>query len=145
MAVKPNQSFHLIDADESGFVNKLTPMADSNIWMNAGFFVFSSEIFDHIHEGEELVVEPFERLTENQKLRVYKHEGFWGCMDTYKEKQYLDGLYQQGKAPWTVWENASEQQSPTTELQMGQEIAPAKVKPRAKSRARQTSDIPTPR
>jgi len=106
MAVKPNQSFHLIDADDNGLVNKLTPMADANIWMNAGFFVFSSEIFDHIHEGEELVLEPFERLTAKQKLRVYRHHGFWGCMDTYKEKQVLDGMYQRGEAPWTVWEKS---------------------------------------
>ena len=104
MAVRPNQRFHLIDADDNGLVNKLTPIADSSIWMNAGFFVFSSEIFDFIGEGEELVVEPFERLMAKQKLRAYQHNGFWGCMDTYKEKQILDGMYQRGEAPWTVWE-----------------------------------------
>ena len=86
-------------------------MADANIWMNAGFFVFSSEIFDYIHEGEELVLEPFERLTAKQKLRVYRHNGFWGCMDTYKEKQVLDGMYQRGEAPWTVWEDSNSPQA----------------------------------
>lgn len=104
MAVKPNLSFHLINADDDGLVNKLTPMAESDLWMNAGFFVFSSEIFDHIHEGEELLLEPFERLAAKQKLRAYQYEGFWGCMDTYKDKQILDGMYEQGEAPWTIWE-----------------------------------------
>ncbi|NOY43805.1 MAG: glucose-1-phosphate cytidylyltransferase [Planctomycetes bacterium] len=104
MAVKPNLSFHLIDADEDGLVERLTPMAESSLWMNAGFFVFSSEIFDYLGEGEELLLEPFERLTAKQKLRVYQYEGFWACMDTYKDKQILDGMCEEGEAPWMIWE-----------------------------------------
>ncbi len=104
MAVKPNQSFHLIDADSDGLVKQLTPMAEADLWMNAGFFVFRNEIFDYIDVGEDLVTEPFERLTAEQKLHVYRHEGFWACMDTYKEKQILDAMHEQGNAPWTVWE-----------------------------------------
>ena len=104
MGVKPNQSFHLINADSDGFVKGFTPIAHSDIWMNAGFFVFRPEVFDYIHDGEDLVAEPFDRITAEQKLRVYRHDGFFACMDTYKEKQILNDAYQRGEAPWTVWE-----------------------------------------
>ncbi len=105
LSVRPNSSLHLIGADENGLVNKLTPIAEEDLWMNAGFFIFRSEIFDYIEAGEELVIEPFERLALQQQLRTYRYEGFFGCMDTYKEKQVLDGMYEHGESPWTVWEH----------------------------------------
>ncbi len=104
MAVKPNLSFHLIDSNDEGLVNHLTPMTESDLWMNAGFFVFGSEIFDYLGESKDLLLEPFERLTAKQKLRVYQYQGFWACMDTYKDKQTLDGMYEQGEAPWMIWQ-----------------------------------------
>ena len=57
--------------------------------INGGFFIFDRSIFDYIHDGEELVREPFERLMGEKELVAYKHEGFWACMDTFKEKQRL--------------------------------------------------------
>lgn len=107
MSVRPIFSLHLIDADEDGKVNKLTPITDEDLWMNAGFFIFRSEIFNYLGEGEELVAEPFERLASARQLQTYRYSGFWGCMDTYKEKQILDRMYEQGSAPWTVWEQPS--------------------------------------
>jgi glucose-1-phosphate cytidylyltransferase len=53
--------------------------------------------------GEELVEAPFRRLIAKKKLLSYKHDGFWGCMDTFKEKQELDDIFGRGVAPWVVW------------------------------------------
>ena len=103
MAVRPHMSMHLMDATEDGYVTKMTPVATSDFWMNAGFFVFKTDIFQHIHPGDELVVETFERLIAVREVTAMRHSGFWACMDTFKEKQTLDELYNQGAAPWCVW------------------------------------------
>ncbi len=65
---------------------------EAELWTNGGFFVFRQAIFDYLGEGEELVEAPFHRLIEARKLFAYKHDGFWACMDTFKEKQQLDDL-----------------------------------------------------
>jgi len=61
-----------------------------------------NEIFRYIHAGEELVRQPFQRLIERKALLAYKCNGFWQCMDTFKDKQCLEEL-NQGAAPWKVW------------------------------------------
>ena len=68
--------------------------------------VMRQEIFDYIRDGEELVEEPFRRLIEGRMLMAHPHEGFWACMDTFKEKQDLDDVYSRGNAPWAVWNGA---------------------------------------
>src|SRR6185369_518720 len=103
LGVQPRLSFHLMESDENGWVNQMTPIASSDLWMNAGFFAMRQEIFSYIGDGEELVVEPFARLIEERRLTSHKYEGFWACMDTYKEKQSLDDLYHRGNAPWVLW------------------------------------------
>jgi glucose-1-phosphate cytidylyltransferase len=103
LGVRPRQSFHLMDSDDAGWVNRMTPIASANLWMNAGFFAFRHEVFSYIQGGEELVVEPFRRLIRERRLSSHKYDGFWACMDTYKEKQTLDDLYHRGDAPWLVW------------------------------------------
>ena len=77
----------------------------AGLWTNGGFFVFRQAIFDYIRDGEELVEEPFHRLIEEGKLFTYKHDGFWACMDTFKEKQQLDDLILSGSPPWQVWDD----------------------------------------
>ena len=80
-----------------------TSVVDCNVWMNGGFFVLSQEFFRYIREGEDLVAEPFQRLIQEKKLCTLQHNGFWSCMDTYKEKQDLDEMYERGDTPWQVW------------------------------------------
>jgi glucose-1-phosphate cytidylyltransferase len=75
--------------------------------MNGGFFVLSNQIFDYMGPGEELVVEPFQRLVETRQLCTIRHNGFWGCMDTYKEKQHLDEMVERGETPWQVWRGST--------------------------------------
>lgn len=103
LGVKPSQSFHVLKM-EGEKVQDLIPCTDTDMWMNGGYFVFRQEIFDYIKPGEELVLDPFQRLIKADKLTCHKHKGFWAAMDTFKEKQTLDDLYAKGKAPWEVWD-----------------------------------------
>jgi glucose-1-phosphate cytidylyltransferase len=73
-------------------------------WINGGFFVFEPSIFDYL-EGDKssLEVHALERLATDRQLAVYKHENFWQCMDTLRDKHLLERLWQAGGAPWKVW------------------------------------------
>ena len=70
-------------------------------WINGGFFVFEPQIFDYL-DGDSSILElaPLERLANERQLAAYRHEGFWQCMDTLREKKLLETLWQSGKAPW---------------------------------------------
>lgn len=73
-------------------------------WINGGFFVFEPSVFDYL-DGDETVLEgaPLENLAREGQLMAYKHEGFWQCMDTVRDRQLLDGLWSSGQAPWKTW------------------------------------------
>lgn len=103
LCVKPPQSWHAVNMDERGTVQSVRAISDADVWMNGGFFVLHQQVFDYLHQGEELVCEPFQRLIDCGRLSAYKYEGFWGCMDTFKEKQRLDDMYSSGNAHWEVW------------------------------------------
>ncbi len=99
----PNQSFHFVNMDAGGKVRTIQHVRDIGMRINGGFFVFRQKIFDWIRPGEELVEEPFRRLISAGKLVAYPHDGFWACMDTFKEKQLLEDMYVRGHVPWEVW------------------------------------------
>ena len=101
--VCPTQSFHLVSAEEGGRVRSIRHVKDVGMRVNGGFFVFRDEIFDWIEEGEELVEGPFQRLAAAGRLFAYPHDGFWACMDTFKDKQLLDDIYTRGQVSWAVW------------------------------------------
>ncbi len=103
VSVKPNLSYHLVSTADGGRVTEIKELRSSPIRINGGFFVFRSEIFDYIREGEELVAEPFQRLIQAQHLAAYEHHGFWMSMDTFKDRQQLEEIYEAGRAPWEVW------------------------------------------
>lgn len=70
-------------------------------WVNGGFFVFEPEIFDLIKDDSTILErEPLEELTRRNELMAFQHEGFWQCMDTIRDKDYLQDLWLKGKAPW---------------------------------------------
>jgi glucose-1-phosphate cytidylyltransferase len=102
LCVQPPHSFHVVTLSEDKLVNSIQYVRDSNILINGGFFAFRKEIFDHIHPGEDLVVEPFRRLIAERQLIGYEYNKFW-CMDTFKEHQELTDMYSLGNAPWEVW------------------------------------------
>jgi glucose-1-phosphate cytidylyltransferase len=103
LAVRPTQTFHLVDLAEDGAVNSIVPVADSEIWVNGGFFLLRQEIFDYMRPGEDLVAEPFDRLRAAGALHGHRYRGFWTAMDTFKDKARLDEMYGSGDAPWELW------------------------------------------
>jgi len=103
VGVAPTQSFHLVSVEDGGRVKSIRHVKDVGMRVNGGFFVLRSEIFDWMKEGEELVQEPFQRLAGAGRLLAYPYDGFWACMDTFKDKQLLEDLYSRGQVPWEVW------------------------------------------
>ena len=103
LSVRPSYTFHVVTSDERGRVERVTHVRDADIWINGGYFIFRPEIFDHIRPGEDLVTAPFQRLIEAGRLIAYRYDGFWMPMDTIKEMQDLELLYQSGSPPWAVW------------------------------------------
>jgi glucose-1-phosphate cytidylyltransferase len=73
-------------------------------WINGGFFVFEPKIFDYI-QGDDAILErsPLENLTRDGQLMAYKHNGFWQCMDTVRDKHFLEQLWESGNPPWKLW------------------------------------------
>ena len=112
ICVKPQQSFHFVDMKENGVVSGIQDVHQAGVRINGGYFVFKQDIFKYINQGEELVYEPFHRLIEMEQLIAYKYDGFWACMDTFKEKQQLDDVYSQGKAAWEVWRTPNKVEKP---------------------------------
>jgi glucose-1-phosphate cytidylyltransferase len=110
-AVRPTGSFHLVSSDLDGTVTSIRHLAHSDTRINGGFFMFRREIFDFIGEGEDLVEEPFQRLIQRRQLIAYPYDGFWACMDTFKEKQLLDDMYTRGDTPWEVWRSKESDES----------------------------------
>lgn len=106
LSVRPNASFHFVETSDDGAVRALRSMEEADIRINGGYFVFRQEIFDYIEKGEELVVEPFERLIGSDQLLAYRYDGFWRCMDTFKDKQALEEMAARDDAPWQVWKGA---------------------------------------
>jgi glucose-1-phosphate cytidylyltransferase len=104
LCVQPTQSFHVVTTDDTGAVRTICPVEDADIWINGGFFVLRGELFDYLEEGEDLVLEPFQRLIRQNQLLAYRYRGFWMAMDTFKDKQRLENLQvARGVAPWAVW------------------------------------------
>ncbi len=103
VAVRPQQSWHSVEVTGNGLVHEVQPISDCGMWMNGGFFVLNQRIFDFLEPGEDLVEEPFRRLTDRQQLFALKYDGFWSCMDTYKDRQRLEDMAARGDTPWQVW------------------------------------------
>lgn len=111
--VHPPQSFHVVSVNADDTVDKIRPALESGIWINGGFFILRREIFDYLRGGNDLVEGAFPVLSRRKRLMAYRYPGYWACMDTYKEYQQLQSLYERGEAPWTVW------RSPTRRAHVG--------------------------
>ena len=93
-----------LEGDEvTGFVEK----PRSEHWINGGFFCFESGVLDFLEADSVLEREPLSRLAAAGELRAFRHEGFWDCMDTYKDAVVLNDLWTAGRAPWRIWDAAS--------------------------------------
>jgi glucose-1-phosphate cytidylyltransferase len=104
LCVLPNLSYHVVSLEQgSSLVSGIHAINNGSVRINGGYFIFKKEIFNYIDDKEELVLEPFERLMQEQQLIGYQHDGFWAGMDTFKDKQQLESLWSSGSAPWQVW------------------------------------------
>jgi glucose-1-phosphate cytidylyltransferase len=100
IAVHPQFSFHLAEFDGENTIKRFRSSQQADIWINGGYFIFRSDIYDYMREGEELVLEPFTRLMEKGLLMAYKYEGFWRAMDTLRDRQVLEEMVERGEMPW---------------------------------------------
>lgn len=107
VVVRPPQTFHTVALNGVGSVWKFAPVTEDDVWVNGGFFVLRREFFNYIRPGEDMVLQPFERLIAENRLRGYRYEGFWACMDTFKEKQTLEDVFARGDAPWEPWKKGN--------------------------------------
>jgi glucose-1-phosphate cytidylyltransferase len=103
-AVRPPARFGRMDIDGERVVRFAEkPQLDQG-WINGGFFVFEPAVLDYI-EADDIPLQstPLERLAHEGQLMAYRHESFWQCMDTLRDKLLLQRLWEQGNAPWKVW------------------------------------------
>jgi glucose-1-phosphate cytidylyltransferase len=105
LCVRPNLSYHLVSIQQGAdsLVSEIHAINNGSVRINGGFFIFKKQIFDYMRDKEELVMEPFQRLVAEKQLIGYPYDGFWASMDTFKDKQQLEGLCTGGAAPWEVW------------------------------------------
>lgn len=103
VTVPAPDTFHIVHSDTDDLVTKLEHVGQSPVRINAGFFIVRREIFDYMRPGEELVLEPFQRLIDEGELLAYPYDGFWRNMDTFKDKVELDEIVAHGEPPWQVW------------------------------------------
>jgi glucose-1-phosphate cytidylyltransferase len=101
--VRPLSRFGVMDIDSSGNVLQFREKPQIDDWINIGFFIFEPEIFDFLTDDSVLEREPLESLAKIGELVAFKHEGFWQPMDTYRESQALNELWDGGLAPWKNW------------------------------------------
>ena len=106
LSVQPrSSSLDTVVADDDGCVRAIRNMTEANIWVNGGYFILRKDIFRYINPGEELIYEPFRKLMTENRVGSVRYDGFWQCMDTFRDKQILDELEASGAAPWRLWKN----------------------------------------
>jgi glucose-1-phosphate cytidylyltransferase len=106
-SVRPSLSYHVVRTAPGGLVTEIKELTRSDIRINGGLFILKREIFNYLGPEEELVAQPFQRLIQKGQLAAYEYDGYFAAMDTFKDKQQLDDLYERGDAPWEVWKKTS--------------------------------------
>lgn len=105
-AVRPSARFGGMKFDDNQVREFTEKPQTGEGWINGGFFVFEPGVLDYLQDGDQTVLEgaPLENLAKDGQLMAYKHKDFWQCMDTIRDKNYLESLWESGKAPWKVRE-----------------------------------------
>jgi glucose-1-phosphate cytidylyltransferase len=102
--VRPELQFGVAELNGDGAVRGFVEKPRSDHWINGGFFCFEPPVLERLEEQSVLEREPLAGLAAEGQLRAFRHEGFWDCMDTYKDALLLNDLWQAGRAPWKLWE-----------------------------------------
>ncbi len=98
--VRPHLQWGVAELDGDGRVEGFVEKPRSERWINGGFFCFEPGALEYLDEASVLEREPLSRLAGGGQLRAHRHEGFWDCMDTYKDAVVLNDLWAGGEAPW---------------------------------------------
>lgn len=104
-AVRPSSRFGELDITGDTVSSFIEKPQTAEGWINGGFFVLSKKIFDDVADAENITLEQgiLESLAQQKELSVYRHTGFWQCMDTYREMCLLEDYWRKGNAPWKTW------------------------------------------
>lgn len=100
--IKPRNRFGILDIDKNNSVIKFQEKPE-NEWVNGGFFIMRPEIINLIDDDIALEQKTMQTLIKKKEISAFRHEGFWQCMDTLNDKNYLQKLWIDGKAPWKIW------------------------------------------
>jgi len=103
LAVPPQDSFHVVHINDDSRITNFVPAAKMSMRINGGYFVLRQDIFDYLHEGEDLVMDACVRAASDGRMLAIQYDGFWAAMDTLKERSWLEDLYHSGQSPWAVW------------------------------------------
>ena len=105
--IQPGGRFGVLDLDGETVTGFREKAKEDGGWINGGFMVMEPEVFGYLSAEESCVLErtPLETLARDGKLGIYKHSGFWQCMDTQRDRGVLEQLWSSGSAPWRVWED----------------------------------------
>lgn len=96
--------FGVVDVEPDGTVTRFREKPMVNDWVNIGYFIFNKEIFDQLGDNSVLEEEPLKSLAEVNQIGAFKHSGFWQPMDTQREYQILNDIWNRGDAPWKIWQ-----------------------------------------
>ncbi len=104
-AIQPGGRYGKLDIAESGMINAFEEKAiEDGGWVNGGFMVLENDVINYIKDDTTIFErDPLETLCAEQQLSAYKHNGFWQCMDTLRDKEKLEKLWANNEAPWKVW------------------------------------------
>lgn len=106
-AIQPEGRFGILEIDGTQINAFREKDKEDSGWVNGGFMVLNPEILDYIHDDTTILErEPLEKVASLGQLSAFKHHGFWQCMDTLRDKEKLEKLWQENKAPWKVWKDA---------------------------------------
>jgi glucose-1-phosphate cytidylyltransferase len=101
--VRPELQFGVAELNGDGVVRGFIEKPRSEHWVNGGFFCFQPAVLELLERDSVLEREPLATLAGAGDLRAFRHEGFWECMDTYKDAVLLNDLWAEGHAPWKIW------------------------------------------
>jgi glucose-1-phosphate cytidylyltransferase len=102
-AFQPESRFGVLEIATDSRVMNFREKPKVQDWINIGYFVFNRSIFDHLDKDSVLEEGPLRELAERGELQAHKHNGFWEPMDTFREYQHLQQLWETGSAPWKTW------------------------------------------
>jgi glucose-1-phosphate cytidylyltransferase len=102
-ATQPPSRFGILDLGDHGKVSRFHEKVKTE-WINGGFFVFNRKVFNYLTQDCALEKAPLEKMAEDEQLMAYRHDGFWIGMDTYREYEMLNTMWDSGNVPWKVWQ-----------------------------------------